>query len=108
MKLGDHCYMKVGPVLILVLFICSIAQSQTRHGQSGASAASSLTITATVAPSVWLVMEPDAAQKVVVANVPDPKESFSHAATKARRNYGSFRFPNGLKPVRRNQNNDKS
>jgi hypothetical protein len=77
--------MKVGPVLILVLFICSIAQSQTRHGQSGASAASSLTITATVAPSVWLVMEPDGTQKVVVANVPDPKESFSHAATKARR-----------------------
>jgi hypothetical protein len=77
--------MKVGPVLILVLFICSIAQSQTRHGQSGASAASSLTITATVAPSVWLVMEPDAAQKVVVANVPDPKESFSHSSAKAHR-----------------------
>jgi hypothetical protein len=77
--------MKVGPVLILVLFICSIAQSQTRLGQSGASAASSLTITATVAPSVWLVMKPDGTQTVVVANAPDPKESFSHAGTKARR-----------------------
>ena len=30
-------------------------------------------------------MAPDGTQKVVVAKVPDPKESFSHAATKARR-----------------------
>lgn len=77
--------MKVSHVLILVLFICSIAQSQTRHEQSGASAASSLTVTATVAPSVWLVMEPDGKQNMVVANAPDPKESFSHSPAKAHR-----------------------
>ena len=77
--------MKVGPVLILVLFICSIAQSQARHEQPGASAANSLTVTATVAPSVWLVMEPDGRQDMVVANAPDSKESFSHSSAKAHR-----------------------
>jgi hypothetical protein len=30
-------------------------------------------------------MEPDGKQNMVVANAPDPKESFSHAATEARR-----------------------
>jgi hypothetical protein len=115
--------MKVGPVLILVLFICSIAQSQTRH-ESGASAANSLTVTATVAPSVWLVMEPDGRQDMVVANAPDSKESFSHssakahrkspgtetkffyrqtatAATEGARHFGPFRFSDRLKAVRR-------
>jgi hypothetical protein len=29
-------------------------------------------------------MEPNGKQNIVVANAPDPKESFSHAATKAR------------------------
>jgi hypothetical protein len=77
--------MKVGPVFISVLFICTIAQSQTRHGQSGSSAHSSLSVTATVTPSVWLVMEPDGKQDMVVANAPDPIESFSHARAKARR-----------------------
>jgi hypothetical protein len=78
--------MKVGPVFILVLLTCSVAQSQARRGQSGSAATSSLTVTATVTPSVWLVMEPDGKRELVVANAPDPKESFSHApAAKARR-----------------------
>jgi hypothetical protein len=77
--------MKVVFVFILFLFSCADGQSQGRPGQSGSSAHSSLTITATVAPSVWLVMEPDDKQNIVVANAPDPKEFFSHAATKARR-----------------------
>jgi hypothetical protein len=82
--------MKVGPVFILVLFICTIAQSQTRHGQSGSSAHSSLSVTATVTPSVWLVMEPDGKQDMVVANAPDPKGSFSHPLAKARRKNASL------------------
>ena len=69
--------MKVAFVIVVVLFNCSVAQSQTPTRQSGSSTASSLTVTATVAPSVWLVMEPDGKQNVVVANAPDPKESFS-------------------------------
>src|SRR4051794_34899846 len=77
--------MKVGPVIILVLFTFNLSRSQARHGKSGSSAQSSLTVTATVAPSVWLVMEPDGKQDMVVANAPDPKESFSHAPAKARR-----------------------
>jgi hypothetical protein len=77
--------MKVVFVFILFLFSCADGQSQVRPRQSGSSAHSSLTVTATVAPSVWLVMEPDRKQSIVVANAPDPKEPFSHAATKARR-----------------------
>jgi hypothetical protein len=55
-KLSDHHYMKVGPIFILVFFICSIARSQTRHGESGTSARFTYG-TAIVAPSVWLVKE---------------------------------------------------
>jgi hypothetical protein len=77
--------MKVGPVIILVLFTFNISRSQTRHGNSGSSAQSSLTVTATVDPSVWLVMEPDGTRDVVVANAPDPKESFYYAPVKGRR-----------------------
>jgi hypothetical protein len=77
--------MKVGPIFILVLFTCNISQSQARPAQSGSSAHSSLTVTATVTPSVWLVTEPDGKRDLIVANAPDPKESFSHApAIKAR------------------------
>lgn len=71
-------YMKVGPFFILVLFIFNVAHSQSQRGQSGALAHSSLTVTATVEPSVWLVMKPDGKQEVVVANAPDPKASFHH------------------------------
>jgi len=78
--------MKVGPVIILVLFTFNVSRSQARQGKSSPSAQSSLTVTATVEPSVWLVMEPDGKRDLIVANAPDPKESFSHAPdTKARR-----------------------
>jgi hypothetical protein len=77
--------MKVGPVIILVLFTFNVSRSQARHGKSGSSAQSSLAVTATVEPSVWLVMEPDGKRDVVVANAPDPKESFFHSPAKAHR-----------------------
>ncbi|HJX00797.1 MAG TPA: hypothetical protein VJ453_11580 [Terriglobales bacterium] len=70
--------MKVGFVLILVL-ICNVSHSQALRKQSGSSAQSSLTVTAIVEPSVWLVMEPDGQSDVFVANAPDPKQSFFHA-----------------------------
>jgi len=70
--------MKVGFVLILVFLICSVSHSQAPSRQSGSSAQGSLTVTAIVEPSVWLVMEPDGKRDVVIANAPDPKESFSH------------------------------
>jgi hypothetical protein len=73
--------MKVEFVLILFLFGCNVAHSQERHGQTGSSAQSSLTVTATVEPSVWLIEEPDGKRDVVVANAPDPKESFYHPRT---------------------------
>jgi hypothetical protein len=81
--------MKVGPVIILVLFTFNLSRAQARHGKSGSSAQSSLTVTATVEPSVWLVMEPDGKRDVVVANAPDSRESFSHAA-RARRKSASM------------------
>jgi hypothetical protein len=71
--------MKVGFVLILVFLICNVSHSQAPSRQSGVSAQGSLTVTAIVEPSVWLVMEPDGKSNVVVANAPDPKQSFSHA-----------------------------
>jgi hypothetical protein len=71
--------MRVGFVLILVFLICNVSHSQAPSRQSGVSAQGSLTVTAIVEPSVWLVMEPDGKSNVVVANAPDPKQSFSHA-----------------------------
>jgi hypothetical protein len=71
--------MKAEFVVSLVLFTCTVSHSQTPSRQSGSSAQGSLTVTAIVEPSVWLVMEPDGKRDVVIANAPDPKESFSHA-----------------------------
>jgi hypothetical protein len=76
--------MKVGFVIILVLFTFNVSRSQARHGKSGSSAQSSLAVTATVEPSVWLVMESDGKREVIVANAPDSRESFSHTVTQAR------------------------
>jgi len=70
--------MKVGPVLILVLITSNIAHSQAAHGQPGSVAKGSLTVTANVESSVWLVAL-DGKRDLVVANAPDPKESFSHS-----------------------------
>src|SRR5579859_7470668 len=77
--------MKVGFVFILILFPFSISHSQARHGQSGSSAQGALTVTATVESSVWLVMETDGKRDVVVANAPDPKQSFYHAEARHRK-----------------------
>ncbi|MGC2742666.1 MAG: hypothetical protein WA672_05725 [Candidatus Angelobacter sp.] len=71
--------MQVRPVLILVLFTFSFSSAQSNHGRAGGSAPASLTITATVVPSVWLSMDPAGKQEVMVANSADSKESFSHA-----------------------------
>jgi hypothetical protein len=68
--------MKVGPVLVLLLLISYPADSQSHPGKLSGSAQGSLTVTATVESSVWLVMEPDGKQEIFVANAPDPKESF--------------------------------
>jgi hypothetical protein len=59
-----------------------VSQAHQRQG--------SLTVTATVEPSVWLVMEPDGKRDVIVANAPDSRESFSHAAIQARRKSASM------------------
>jgi hypothetical protein len=62
--------MKAEFVLVLVLFICNVSHSQAPSKQSGSSAQSSLTVTAIVEPSVWLVMEPDDKSDVFVADAP--------------------------------------
>jgi hypothetical protein len=72
--------MKVGSLLVLVLFTFNVSHSQSNGGRSGGSNQGSLTVTATVEPSVSLIMEPDGKRDVVVANAPDSKESFSRAA----------------------------
>jgi len=69
--------MKVGPVVVLLLLISYPAHSQSHPEKLSGSAQGSLTVTATVEPSVWLVMESDGKQEIFVANAPDPKESFS-------------------------------
>jgi hypothetical protein len=78
--------MKVGPVIILFLFTFTISHSQSLNRPSGSPAQSSLTVTATVVPSVWLIVEPDGIRDAVVANAPDPKESFFHAPAKTHGN----------------------
>ena len=72
--------MKVGTLLVVLIFIFNISYSQSQHKMPGSSAQGSLTISVTVIPSVWLVMEPDGKQEVIVANAPDLKESFSQPA----------------------------
>jgi hypothetical protein len=75
--------MQAGPVLPLLLFAFNVftfnvAQGQSPHQQSGGPAQGSLRVTVTVEPSVWLMMTPDGKQETIVANAPDPKESFFH------------------------------
>ena len=75
--------MHVGPVrlLILLLLAINILEAQSIQKHSDGPATSSLRVTATVVPSVWLIMDPDGKQETVVANAPDPKEDFVRVAT---------------------------
>lgn len=72
--------MKAGALFVVLCFTFNVCHSQSQSKRPGRSAQGSLTVTATVVPSVWLVMEPDGKRDVVVANAPDPKESFYRAA----------------------------
>src|SRR5579859_3770101 len=72
--------MKVGALFAVLIFTFSVCHSQSQSKHPGGSAQGSLNVTATVVPSVWLVMGPDGKQDVIVANAPDPKESFYRAA----------------------------
>ena len=79
--------MQAGPVRLLVFLLLAInvleAQSSQKH--SGGTAPGSLQVTVTVVPSVWLVMDPDGKLEAVVANAPDPTDSFVHAAAPQKR-----------------------
>jgi|ERR1700704_2307084 len=68
-------------LLVLLLLPITILEAQSVQKPSGGPATSSLRVTATVVPSVWLVMDPDGKQETVVANAPDPKEDFVHVTT---------------------------
>lgn len=76
--------MKVGPIVIIALFTFNVAHPQSQQRQTGGSSHGSLAVTVTVEPSVWLVMESDGKQEVVVANAPDPKESFHHVSVRKK------------------------
>jgi hypothetical protein len=84
--LSDTLDMKLGPVIILFLFTFTISHSQAPNRPTGSPAQSSLTVTATVVPSVWLIVEPDGIRDAVVANAPDAKEPFFHAPAKTHGN----------------------
>jgi hypothetical protein len=73
--------MKVGFFLFVFIFTCYFAHPQTRQAQSRSSAQGSLTVTATVESSVWLAPTPEGKQEVVVANAPDPKQTFYRKPT---------------------------
>jgi len=66
-------------VAILILFaIASIAASaQSPQGRVGHSTQATLTVTVVVESSVGLVASPDGRQKLIVANAPDSRETFS-------------------------------
>jgi hypothetical protein len=68
--------MKVSFFLLVFSFTCYFAHPQTRQAQSGSSAQGSLTVTATVESSVWLAATSEGNQEVVVANAPDPTQTF--------------------------------
>jgi hypothetical protein len=94
--------MKVGPVFILFFFLISIASAQSNHSRSGGSAQGSLAVTVTVVPSVWLNMDSDGKQEVVVANSSaDPKESFSHAAQAQKQNVLPARSKSRSAPLKK-------
>lgn len=78
--------MQAGSVrlLIFLLFAINLVEGQSSQKHSGGPATSSLRVTATVVPSVWLVMDRDGKQSAVVANAPDSKESFFHPAATQR------------------------
>lgn len=69
--------MKVRQLLILFIFIFNIAYPQSQKKTLGTSVQGSLTVTVTVVPSVWRVMEPDGEQEVALAKALDSKEFFS-------------------------------
>lgn len=76
--------MKVVRVVILFFFLISVVSAQSNHSRSGGSQGS-LRVTVTVVPSVWLNMDSNGKQEVVVANSSaDPKDSFSHAAQRQK------------------------
>jgi hypothetical protein len=72
--------MKAGTLLALVVFTFTLSYSQSQHKMSGGSAQGTLTVSVTVVPSVWLIMEAEGKQEIMVANAPDSKESFSQPA----------------------------
>jgi hypothetical protein len=77
--------MKVGLVLVLFVFTCCFGHGQSRQARPGSSPQGSLTVTATVESSVWLVPTPDGKQELVVANAPDSKQTFYHPPTAKRK-----------------------
>ncbi|HET9838067.1 MAG TPA: hypothetical protein VFR84_07520 [Candidatus Angelobacter sp.] len=79
--------MKVGSVFLLVLFVLH-SQAQSQKGRTGNTSHGSLAVTATVDSSVWLFAGPDGKQQVIVANAPDPKQSFFRS-----RDAVQFTFP---------------
>lgn len=79
--------MKAGLVrllLLLVLLTVNLSYSQSRRGNAGGSAQSSLTVTANLVPSVGLVLQPDGKQEMIVANAADAKEAFFHVPVPKR------------------------
>ena len=80
--------------IFLVLALASvIASAQSRPGQIGHSAQGTLTVTVIVESSVGLVAGADGKQQLIVANAPDPKQTFSRQAPSV-----AYSFPG--KPVR--------
>jgi hypothetical protein len=95
--------MKVGALFVLLICTFSVCHSQSQSKHPGGSAQGSLNVTATVVPSVWLVMEPDGKQDVIVANAPDPKESFYRAAPAKKQKPLRGQRAQNMMPVVRNK-----
>jgi hypothetical protein len=72
--------------LLAFLFIGTIG-----HSQSSAPKHASLTVTLTVGSSVGLVLDRDGKNKVIIANSPDPAQTFAPPASTAPA--VEYRFP---------------
>jgi len=81
--------MKTLGILILLVIAASVAApAQSRPVQVGRSAQGSLTVTIVIESSVGLVTSPDGRQQLMVANAPDPRETFSRQAPAV-----AYKFP---------------
>jgi hypothetical protein len=68
---------KLTLALAVFTFVTPVSSARSQQASGGRTAQASLTVTVVVESSVSLVPGQDGEQQLIVANVPDPRETFS-------------------------------